>query len=109
MISLPVLDANDSILEVDLEGNTYFLRMSWNSEGEFWVLSIEDYDNNTILAGVRVVPDTPLLGMFHHLMVPPGELWAVLMDDTRQDFLRTDFSDGSAALIYVEEGEDVTV
>jgi hypothetical protein len=109
MISLPVLDANDSILEVDLEGDTYFLRMSWNSEGEFWVMSLEDYANNTLLAGVRVVPDVALLQMFHHLPVPPGEFWAVLMDDTRQDFLRTDFADGTAALIYVEAGEDVTV
>lgn len=109
MISLPIIDANDFIFEADLEGQTYFIRMSWNSEGEFWVLSLEDYNQNILLAGIRVVPDTPLLAMFRHVAVPPGEIWAVLMDDTRGDFLRSDFVDGTAALIYVEQGEDVTV
>lgn len=106
MITIPVLDANDSLLEIALEGNTYFLRMSWNSEGEFWVLGLEDYAHNLIIAGIRVVADTPLLSMWRHLPVPPGELVVLLMDDTRQDIRRTDFADGSAALIYTEESED---
>lgn len=107
MIEIPVIDANDSLTEVELEGNTYFLRMSWNSEGEFWVMAIEDYTNSTILAGVRVVPDVPLLAMLHHLAVPRGEFWAILMDETRQDFTRDDFTAGTGALVYVEEDEDV--
>jgi hypothetical protein len=102
MIRIPVLDANDSLLEIELEGDVFFLRMSWNSEGEFWVLSLEDYAYNIIVAGVRVVPNVPLLEMFRHLALPSGEIYAVLLDATRQDLLRTDFADGSAELIYVE-------
>lgn len=105
MMRLPVLDANDSLLEVEFEGDVFFLRMSWNSEGEFWSLGLEDYTHNTILAGVRVVPDSPLLGMFRNLPVPKGEIYAVLFDTTRQDFLRNDFLDGSAELIYVASDE----
>lgn len=107
MITIPVLDANDSLLEIALEANPYFVRMSWNSEGEFWVLGLEDYAHNLIIAGIRVVPDTLLLPMWRHLPVPPGELAVLLMDDTRQDIRRTDFADGSAVLVYSEEGEDV--
>lgn len=109
MIALPVLDANDSLLEVELDGEVYFLRMSWNSEGEFWVMALEDYARNTIVAGVRVVADVALLPMFRHLAVPPGELYALLLDDTRSDIARGDFVSGTAALIYVDEGEDVAI
>lgn len=109
MLNIPVLDANDSIIEVEFEGLGYFVRMSWNSEGELWVLTLEDYDHSVIVAGVAVVPDTPLLGMFRHLGTPPGEIWAVLLDDTRQTIGRADFVTEDAVLVYVEEGEDVTV
>lgn len=109
MIKIPVIDANDSIIEVELEGQTYFVRMSWNSEGEIWVLTMEDYAHTVLVAGVVVVPGVSLLDMFRHLGVPPGELWAVLMDDTRATIGRTDFATEDAALIYVEEDEDVTV
>lgn len=101
MISIPVIDANDSVIEVEMDDAVYFVRMSWNSEAEFWVLGLEDYAQNEILAGIRIVPDTPLLAMFRHLAVPPGEIYAVLLDETRSDLLRTDFVDGSAGLIYV--------
>lgn len=106
MIRIPVLDANDSLLEIELEGDVFFLRMSWNSEGEFWVLALEDYARNVILAGVRVVPNTPLLAMFRHLALPLGEIYAVLLDDTREDLLRTDFADDSAELVYVESTDE---
>lgn len=109
MTEIPVLDANDSLLEIELSGATYFLRMSWNSEGEFWVLGVEDYAHTLILAGTRVVPNSPLLGLWHNLAVPAGEIYAVLMDDTREELLRTDFADGTASLIYVEPGESVAV
>lgn len=109
MIRIPVLDVNDSLSEVQLEDETYFLRMSWNSEGELWVLSLEDYTHNVIVAGMVVVADSPLLAMFRHLGVPRGEIYAVLMDDTRQVLRREDFATGDAVLVYVEEDEDVTV
>jgi hypothetical protein len=109
MILIPVIDANDSQIEVVLDGDTYFLRMSWNSEGEFWVMSLEDYRNNLVLGGVLVVPDVPLLQLFRHLSLPRGQLWCVLLDDMRGTLRRTDFADGSAELVYVAEGEDATV
>ena len=109
MIEIRVIDANDSVQEVALDGDVFFLRMSWTSEGEFWSLGVEDFDRTVVLAGIRVVPDSPLLEMFRHLAVPKGELYAVLMDETRGDFVRSDFVTGTAHLVYVEEGEDATV
>lgn len=109
MTEIEVLDVNDSLTEIELSGATYFLRMSWNSEGAFWVLGVEDYAHTLILAGVRVVPNVPLLDLWHNRAVPPGDLYAVLLDDTREELLRTDFADGTASLVYLEPGESVTV
>lgn len=106
MIRIPVLDANDSLLEIELDGETFFLHFSWNSEGEFWSLGLEDYARNVILAGVRMVPNTPLFSMFRHLSIPAGEIYAVLLDSTREDLLRTDFADDSAELVYVESTDE---
>ncbi len=104
MIVIPVLDANDSLTEVELNGLTYFLRLSWNSEAELWALSIENAYNELIVAGICVVPDTPLLAGYRHLDVPAGELVA-LAPDRRDAVGRAALPAGDVALIYVDAEE----
>ncbi len=104
MIEIPVLDANDSLTEVELDGVTYFLQLSWNSEAELWALSIENAYNEVIVAGIAVVPDTPLLALYRHLAVPAGELVA-LAPDRREIVSRAALPAGEVALIYIGEEE----
>lgn len=104
MIRISVLDANDSLTEVELDGITYFLRLSWNSEAELWALSIENAYNEVIVAGIAVVPDTPLLGAYRHLDVPAGELVA-LAPDRRNTVGREPLIAGDVVLIYVDAEE----
>lgn len=54
MIRLPVIDANDQLLEAELDGQVFFVRLSWNSEGEFWSLGLADFERTVVLAGIRV-------------------------------------------------------
>lgn len=104
MIEISVLDANDSLTEVELDGVTYFLQLSWNSEAELWALSIENAYNEVIVAGIAVVPDTPLLALYRHLAVPAGELVA-LAPDRREIVSRAALPAGEVALIYIGEKE----
>ncbi len=104
MIEISVLDANDSLTEVELDGVTYFLELSWNSEAELWALSIENAYNEVIVAGIAVVPDTPLLALYRHLAVPAGELVA-LAPDRRESVSRAALPAGEVALIYIGEEE----
>jgi len=101
---IPVLDANDSLTEVELDGLTYFLRLSWNSEAMLWVLAIENAYNELIVAGIALVPDTPLLAGYRHLDVPAGELVA-LAPDRRNTVGRDALSAGEVVLIYVDAKE----
>lgn len=109
MIYIPPFDANDYVTECELDGEIYFIRMSWNSEGEFWVLGLEDYTHSVILQGVKVVPDLPLLSMFRHYNVPPGELVAVKLDESTETIGRQDFLIEAATLVYVEAVEDAAL
>lgn len=104
MLQIPILDANDSLTEVELDGATFFLGLSWNSEAERWTLSIENAYNEVIVAGIAVVPDTPLLALYRHLAVPAGELVA-LAPDRRDAIDRQVLPAGKVALVYVEAAE----
>ncbi|EJO31671.1 phage baseplate plug family protein [Achromobacter marplatensis] len=104
MIQIPIADVNDSLAEVELDGVTYFLRLSWNSEAELWALSIENAYNELIVAGIAVVPGSPLLAGYRHLTVPAGEMVA-LAPDRRDTISRDALPSGEVALIYVDAQE----
>ncbi|WP_028353434.1 phage baseplate plug family protein [Bordetella petrii] len=107
MITIPVIDANDSLTEVELEGGTYFLRLSWNSEADLWVLGIENANNEVIIAGIALVPDTPLLAQYRYLPLPPGEIVA-LAPDRRNTISREALPSGDVTLVYVTAQEVVS-
>ncbi|OZI79918.1 phage baseplate plug family protein [Bordetella genomosp. 2] len=107
MITIPVIDANDSLTEVELEGGTYFLRLSWNSEAALWVLGIENANNEVIIAGIALVPDTPLLTQYRYLPLPPGEIVA-LAPDRRDTISREALPSGDVTLVYVTAQEVVS-
>lgn len=104
MIQIFVPDTNDSLTEVELDGMTYFLRLSWNSEARQWVLAIENAYNELIVAGIAVVPDTGLLTGYRHLAVPAGELVA-LAPDRRDTISRSALPSGEVALLYIDASE----
>jgi hypothetical protein len=104
MLTIPVLDANDSLTEVVLDERTFFLHLAWNSEAELWALSIENAYNELIIAGIAVVPDSALVDRFRHLPVPAGELMAITPDG-RDTISRPALPSGDVALVYIEAAE----
>lgn len=97
---IPVLDANDSLLEAELDGRTYFLNMSWNSEAKLWTLSIENADNELIISSILLSPNVALLKPYRHLSIPAGEIVAILESNNAM-IGRHDFVTGIAKLVYV--------
>jgi hypothetical protein len=61
-----------------------------------WILN---FDN--VLNGIRLCGGQDLLGQFHHLEVPPGELRVVDLDEEFKEPDRTNFSD-RVVLQYTE-------
>jgi len=104
MLTIPIIDANDSLTEVELEGRTFFLRLSWNSEARLWTLEVQNAQNELLVAGIAVVPDYPLLAQYRHLDLPPGDLVA-LTPDRRDTISREALPSGDVALVYVDSNE----
>ena len=54
MIKIPLKDMNDSVIECELDGVVYFLRMGWNGAAQSWAFSLESANNDLLISGVRV-------------------------------------------------------
>ena len=98
MIHIELIDQNDFIVEVDLDGFVYFLHFGWNSECQFWTLAIEDANSELVMSGICVMPNVDLLAQARTLRVPIGVLMAYSESGAALD--RDSFVDGRAALIY---------
>lgn len=97
-------DQNDYLIECELDDQTFFLRLSWNSEAQIWVLGVEDANEETILQGVVLVANSWLLQQFRRLALPPGD-FIVYAPNPNEVIDRTAFLDGRATLYYVTAEE----
>lgn len=95
-ISVP--DRNDSVMRVNLDGTYYYLRVTWNAYGEFWMLSTYDADMQMKIGMAKLMPGT--IWNFYYLNSngPPGIL-GVQTDKERIG--RQDFVDAVAHLYYL--------
>jgi hypothetical protein len=62
---------------VELDGVNYDLLFRWNHRDGTWMLTIAPEQEAPILAGIRVVADTPLIEFCGHADKPHGTLMAV--------------------------------
>jgi hypothetical protein len=100
MMFLNVLDANDQLLEAELDGLAYYLGISWNEAGQLWSLSVRDLDRQLLVSGIRVVPLYPLLQQVRRPELPPGE---IVVDCAEGYTLKRDsFASGAAGLWYFD-------
>jgi hypothetical protein len=98
MMVLGVIDANDQIIEADLDGTTYHVGLSWNEEGQLWTMSLRDLDQQILVSGIALVPLSPLLRQVRRPSLPPGELAIEAAPGSILD--RQSFSSGRARLWY---------
>ncbi|MBF1221554.1 MAG: hypothetical protein HXM21_00090 [Haemophilus influenzae] len=105
MIEINVPDYNDSLLEVELDEETFFLHFSWNETGEFWTLGIENAYNNELVSSLKILPERPLLQFVRNEHLPLGDLIAI-RSDNGQVIRRDDFKNGKATLFYMSIGDE---
>jgi hypothetical protein len=103
MIELYPIDANDQIIEADLDGETYYVGLSWNETGRMWTLSLRNLGGEVLSSSIPAIPGWPLLYQVRHPSHPPGELCVYLRTDATLD--RNAFVRGEASLLYVERVE----
>lgn len=103
MMRLGVIDANDMLMEAQLDGRVYNVGLSWNQEGQLWTLSIRDLNFSILAAGIAVVQNYPLLFKIRQPEFPPGEFGVDAPSNIRLG--RKSFVDGTANLYYLTAAE----
>lgn len=101
MIIIPVIDENDSLTEITLDGVVFFLHLAWNSEGEFWSIGIENANKVTLIDAIALVPDYPIFERFRTPDMPAGTILAIA-PDRRDTISYDDLVNGAVSLIYLE-------
>ncbi|WP_289005142.1 hypothetical protein [uncultured Kingella sp.] len=99
MLALTLADANDFVIEAELDGAEYALHFAWNDENGYWALGLENADGVPQLEGLRIRADVDILAGLRYLDVPQG----VLFCDGEPD--RMAFVDGRAQMVYAGVGD----
>lgn len=108
MIAISMLDANDFVETVTLEGEPYKLHFSWNDFAAQWTVDVRNMQNEDIVRGIAVVPNYPLFLQQKRAGLPRGELMATVVDSDNADnqtIGRDSFISGQYTLVYIPEGE----
>lgn len=108
MLKIPMKQANSFTLEASLDGVQYTLRFDWNVSADFWTMALFNAKNETVLRGVVLVPNTPLLEQFRSRSVPKGE-FVVYLDEPPRDITYLDFVSNKVVLLYLSESEVVAL
>jgi hypothetical protein len=72
-----------AIVNTQLDGSTYQFYFQYNHRTSTWTFDLYDNNGNPVTQGVKIVPDTALLGRCHYESnCPPGELLCCALDPT---------------------------
>jgi hypothetical protein len=105
MIQLGIIDANDMLVEAELDDSVYNIGLSWNQEGQLWTISVRDLNFSLLVSGIAAVPGFPLLYQVRRTELPPGQLWIYSVNNNKLN--RKSFVNGEAGLFYFTAEESV--
>lgn len=88
---------------VNLNGNTYFLRTYWNTYADRWFLDFLDVNNTPIIMGCAIVNRKNLFNNNKELSLDIGEIWS--FDLTGGDCETRDGLGTTTVLVYFKPGE----
>lgn len=108
MLLLEVLDANSQAIEAVLDDQLYYVIMDWNETGQYWEMGIRNYAYQTLVDGICVAPNYPLLKQFQYPDLPPGDLQCVNVKDVNGPPDRDGFTSGQFQMIYATFLETLT-
>lgn len=105
MNEIPFFTFASFIQELTLDGIVYKFLISWNSRGKYFTMTIKDFEDVTLVGGIKLLLNAEPFHVHPDRGLPPGQLWVI--DTTEKNIVigRDDFTNGRLKLIYVEESE----
>lgn len=102
LIKLPLRsDIPKSEFRVDLDGVTYTFAFRFNFRMERWIMDLKTENNVPLIMGIPVLIGTDFLERFQSADLPPGNLFAVNLEDEFVDADREDL--GNNVIILYNE------
>ena len=105
MLKIPFAEFPSFSQMVALDGTSYWLRFQWNTRAQYWAMDMAAQDKTPIVIGLKLVLDYELIGAYHAIGTPPGELWALDSTGKLLRIGRDDLYDGQVRLVYIPEAE----
>jgi hypothetical protein len=107
MLQIPFIEYPAYTKEIVLDSKSYIFSFVWNTRGEFWTLSIADINKVTIINGIKIVLNYNLLQDFHHLDVPPGDLYVLDLSTNVSKIQYSDFTNERQLVMIYQELSDL--
>lgn len=104
MFVIPVQDLNDQLIELTLDGSTFYLRLMWNGTMSSWTAELSDSTQNLLCSGYPINPNWPLFAPAPPSGMPAGGLFC-LAPDRRDDISYLDLVNGIVKLYYAEQSD----
>jgi hypothetical protein len=104
---IKVPDAPESTQVVALGGQEYTLRLTYNTADKHWRLDIQDLDGNTILSGLKVMPNQNLTWRYSHIDgMPEDDICCLRQKNNFDDVGRDNLGDDKTyTLAYMTRDE----
>ncbi|QBH97291.1 hypothetical protein EKN56_13315 [Limnobaculum zhutongyuii] len=62
----------DQQLDIILDEQPLTIRVTWNGDGEYWYFTLSHRNGDTILNGIKMVKNIPLISRYQ-IKSPPGD------------------------------------
>ena len=101
---IPIKDNQNHTLLIELESAMYKLGFKYNTRSLFWAMDVYDDADNLLLAGIKIVPNYPLIFSHKVAGLPAGDFLCEI-SDKQSRVVRDSFSSGKANLLYLTQDE----
>lgn len=109
MIQINIPDRPDTIQDLVFEGTDYKVNFTFFTRDSSWRISLFDFNGNTLLSGVKIIPDWFLMTNFHisQPSIPKGDFVCIkFTEDASEELGRDNLGQGkSFRLFYLTEEE----
>ncbi|MBS6229372.1 MAG: hypothetical protein KH509_06360 [Clostridium sp.] len=95
---IQVPEYNDSFSRVVFSGKEYLIRFSYNYVGNYWTFGIYDGNRSPYVAGIKIIPNSPLNFFYLCHDLPEGLFSAVTV---QARIGREDFQNGNAQFVFI--------
>ena len=103
MFILEVQDKNSQAIEAILDEVLFYIVLDWNESGQYWTMAIRNSAYATLIDGIAVVPNYPLMYQFRYEDMPAGTLIVGTSKYTNGHIPRDGFKTKKYELIYFTE------